>query len=95
MSYLQKVQTSIQSRILKPFPSRSSAVKLNSHFVPKLGDSAEPGPPLIFLHGLLGSVHTFKFYAQNDKIQKLKSSYLLESRNHGHSERAKDMCYLS
>ena len=79
-----------------PVPERYETVKMHSQFVKKLDNGKEErGPPLIFLHGMLGSSYTFKFYAQNDKIQKHKSSILLDLRNHGLSGNSASMGYFN
>lgn len=66
-------------------------VKLNSHLVLAKKTAFEE-KPVVFLHGLFGSTSTFKAYAQNHKIQNMRSrSYLVDLRNHGLSGNNKSM----
>ena len=75
-------------------PKLSEIIKLN-HI--KLSPSSEiVDKPIIFLHGLFGSMGAFNLYAKHPEIKKHdRTSYLVDLRNHGGSGRSNSMCYFA
>lgn len=58
------------------------------HYAPKL-----LYPPLLILHGLMGSSRTFSHVAHSKKIRMNRDCYLVDMRNHGNSPHSSEMNY--
>lgn len=50
-------------------------------------------PPLIVLHGLLGSSRSFSHIVNNRKIKNHRESYMIDLRNHGNSPHTEEFSY--
>lgn len=50
-------------------------------------------PPLVVLHGLLGSSRSFSHVVNNKKIKDHRECYMLDLRNHGESPHTNEFSY--
>jgi pimeloyl-ACP methyl ester carboxylesterase len=86
--------TSLTKFFTKTIPLAPKPIKLNfkkissPHYAPKL-----LFPPLVIIHGLMGSSRTFSHVAHSKRIRMNRDCYLIDMRNHGNSEHTVDLTY--
>lgn len=79
-----------QKHLIESDPKiQSQVAKLNHMFVEQKGKTEEGSskPPIIWIHGMLGSAAHFQKFAEHEKLQELDhpGNYLIDIRNHGKS----------